>query len=189
VGLAPAVGSCNPLADWLHGISAPPHERRFLAPEDASRVGFDLPEHLVDAAGRQIVVAVPAAVAIRPVQPPVVDAGAAAELRDRTLDHPVRLDCHRGQQPKMVTELPRTMALIRSWSRRGLGPGLGVLSALGEVGLLWFGASDHARRSVGQWWGRGRGDPGRRACHPWRKRGCRAVGGQQDSIDAVGPGF
>jgi hypothetical protein len=39
----------------------------------------------------------------------------------------------------MGTELPRTVASIRSWSRRGLGPSLAVLSDLGEVGFRWYG--------------------------------------------------
>lgn len=42
-------------------------------------------EHLVDATGRQIVVAVPPAVAVGPVKAPIVGAGAVAELGDAHL--------------------------------------------------------------------------------------------------------
>src|SRR5690348_1884446 len=55
------------------------------SPEDAVWIGFDLLEYLVDAAWREIVVAVPAAIAIGPVQVPFVGAGAIAELRDAHL--------------------------------------------------------------------------------------------------------
>lgn len=56
--------------------------RGLLAPEDAGRIGFDLPEYLVDAPRREMVVAVPAAVAVGPVQAPVVGAGVVVELGD-----------------------------------------------------------------------------------------------------------
>ena len=92
-----------------------------LAPEDAGWVGFDLLEYLVDAAWREIVVAVPAAIAIGLVQVPFVGAGAVAECATRTLDHSVRFDCNRGRHSKMATEPPRTLASIRTWSRRRAG--------------------------------------------------------------------
>src|SRR5438552_13690564 len=67
----------DPLADRASCDPVPPHERRLLAPEDGGRVGFDLPEQLVDAAGREIVVAVPAAVAVGSV---VAASGPAASV-------------------------------------------------------------------------------------------------------------
>src|SRR5215471_9580929 len=73
------------MADRSPWESGPAVSRWLLAPEDAGWVGFDLPEYLVDAAWREIVVAVPAAVAVGPVQAPVVSAGAVAELGDAHL--------------------------------------------------------------------------------------------------------
>lgn len=51
-----------------------------LAPENAGWVGFDLVQRFVDGAGVEVVVAVPAAVAVGPVQAPVVGIGAVAQL-------------------------------------------------------------------------------------------------------------
>jgi len=73
------------MADRAPWDLVPPRERRLLAPEDARWVGFDLPENLVDAARRKVVVAVPATVAIGPVQAPIMVGGTAAELGDAYL--------------------------------------------------------------------------------------------------------
>ena len=51
-----------------------------LTPENAGWVGFDLVQRFVDRARLKVVIAVPAAVAIGPVQAPVVGAGAIAQL-------------------------------------------------------------------------------------------------------------
>ena len=51
-----------------------------LAAEDAGRVGFDLVERLVDTAWVEVAVSVQAAVAVGPVQAPVVGTVAVAQL-------------------------------------------------------------------------------------------------------------
>jgi hypothetical protein len=51
-----------------------------LTPEDAGWVGLDLVEQPVDWTGIEVVIAVPAAVSVGPVQAPVVGAGAVAQL-------------------------------------------------------------------------------------------------------------
>lgn len=57
-----------------------PGRARLLTPENTGWVGFDLVQYLVDRAGLEVVIAVPAAVAVGPVQAPVVGAGAVAQL-------------------------------------------------------------------------------------------------------------
>jgi hypothetical protein len=53
---------------------------RLLAPENAGWVGFDLVQRLLDRAGVEIVIAVPATVVVGPVQAPVMGADAVAQL-------------------------------------------------------------------------------------------------------------
>jgi hypothetical protein len=62
------------------GLANPPENRKPLTPENAGWVGFDLVQRFVDGAGVEVVVAVPAAVAVGPVQAPLAGVGAVAQL-------------------------------------------------------------------------------------------------------------
>jgi hypothetical protein len=74
-------GLAKPSENRTAGIEDGPVRRgSLLTPENAGGVGFDLFKHIVDGAGVEVVIAVPATVAVGPVQAPVVGAGAVAQL-------------------------------------------------------------------------------------------------------------
>jgi hypothetical protein len=140
--------SLGSLASW---VLAPSHERRLLAPEDAGWVGFDLLEYLVDAAWREIAVAVPAAIAIGPVQVPFVGAGAVTELRDAPWT------IRSGSTPTGDGTRRWLPSRRGRWLRSGPGRAAGLGPESGSTFGSWRGrspavrASDHARASAGPW--------------------------------------
>ena len=107
-----------------------------LAPEDAGWVGFDLAEKVVDRTRLQVVIAVPAAVAVGPVHTPVVGTGAIAQLR------------HGDLRPFGQVRVPRRAAVEDGdrvaadggfdadlVAKAGGDPGSAVLTDPGDVGL------------------------------------------------------
>jgi hypothetical protein len=128
---------------WLHGPALEPSARpdyagRLLTPENAGRVGFDLVKHRVEGTGVEVVITVPAAVAVGPVQAPVVGAGAVAQLG------------HAHLGPSGQVRVPRRSAVEDGdrvsadggfdadlVEKAGWDPGSAVLADLGDVGLWW----------------------------------------------------
>jgi hypothetical protein len=146
--LAPAVGSHESLGISGSRGTVPPRERGVLAAEDAGRIGFDLPEHGFDAAGWEIAVVVPAAVAIGQYRLQSWVLAVYRSWATRTLDHSVRLVCQRGRHSTMVTELPRTGFRSDLVSQVGWDLGLAVFPDLGDVGLRRRGRPTTLRRQL-----------------------------------------
>ena len=107
-----------------------------LTPENAGWVGFDLVQRFVDRARIEVVIAVPAAVAVGPVQTPVVGTGAIAQLR------------HGDLRPFGQVRVPRRAAVEDGdrvaadggfdadlVAKAGWEPASAVLTDPGDVGL------------------------------------------------------
>ena len=111
-----------------------------LTPENAGWVAFDLVQRLVDRAGVEVVIAMPAAVAIGPVQAPVVGAGAIAQLGHGNLGPfgqvrvPRRAAVENGDRVAADGCLDADLAAKAGWY-----PVSAVLTDLGHVGLWRFG--------------------------------------------------
>ena len=118
----------------------PPENRKPLAPENAGRVGFDLVQRAVNGTRVEIVVTVPVAVAVSPLQAPVVGIGAVAHLSHA---YPGPFGQVRVPRRAAVKDGDRVAAHCRFdadlMAKAGWHPGIAILADLGDVGLWRFG--------------------------------------------------
>jgi hypothetical protein len=124
----------------LCGSAKPPENRKPLAPENAGRVGFNLGKRVVNRTRVEIVITVPTAVAVGPVQAPAVGIGAVAQLSNAYLG------------PLGQVRMPRRAAVEDGdrvaadccfnadlMAKAGRYPGPAIHADLGDVGLWRFG--------------------------------------------------
>jgi hypothetical protein len=123
-----------------HLVAKAPGKRKPLTPEDAGWVGFDLVQRGPDGPGVEVLIAVPAAVAIGPVQAPDVGIGAVAELGHT---YPGPLGQVRVPRRSAVEDGDRVAAYRRFdadlIAKAGRDPALAVLANPGKVDLWRFG--------------------------------------------------
>jgi hypothetical protein len=107
-----------------------------LAPENAGWVGFDLAQRFVDGARVEVVVAVPTAIAVGPVQAPLVGVDAIAQLGHTHLGPfgqvgvPRRAAVEDGDRAAANGCFDADLVAKASWN-----PGSAVSADPGEVGL------------------------------------------------------
>lgn len=106
-----------------------------LAPENAGWEGFDLVDHLVGGAGIEVVVAVPAAAAVGPVQAPGVDADAVAQLGHAHLGPFGQVRVPRRTAVEDGDRVASHGCFDADLAKAGKDPGSAVPAEPGDVGL------------------------------------------------------
>jgi hypothetical protein len=93
-----------------------------LSPEEGEGVLVDLLEELVELEGGvEVVVAMPASVAIRPVQGPGARGSVVTKLGDRQAGPRTRPPCHNGRCSTIVIVEAQILTSRRTWSRASAG--------------------------------------------------------------------